>query len=112
MAELERTAGHAHHAVAVPETAPGVGTYVVMGVITFVFTLIEIWVAQNAALAGVQKPILVALLAANFALSALYYQGLQYEDGLSKLSFGVGVVLGLLVAVSLAVLLQLGVIIR
>lgn len=111
MAELERT--HAHHAVPVEHAAhPTVTTYVVMGVITLVFTLIEIWVAQNSALAGVQKPILVALLAANFALSALYYQGLQYEDGLSKLSFGVGVVLGLVVAVSLAVLLQIGVIMR
>lgn len=90
----------------------GMGTLVFVLALILIFTAVEIAVINVAALEGVQKAIIVALLAANFALAALYYMGLQYEDGVSKLAFGVGLALGVLVAVSLVVLLPLGLDVR
>lgn len=89
---------------------PGVGTYVGIGILTFVLTGLEILVVNVDALAGIMAPLILALMAANFTLAALYYQGLQHDSVVNKLTFGIGLFLGLLVAVSLEVLLQLGII--
>ncbi len=110
-AELERS-GSGRQAAARYGAGPSLGTYVFVLALILVFTVVEIAVLNLDFLAGVQKPLIVALLAANFTLAALYYQGLQYEDGVSKLTFGVGVALGLLTAVSLVILLPLGLDIR
>ncbi len=109
VSELQRTVGQ--HAPAV-EVGPSATAYVGMGILFFLFTALEIVVLNTAALEGVQKPLFVALMSANFVLSALYYQGLQHDKPLYKLTFAIGLGLGLLVAVSLLVLLQLGVIVR
>lgn len=109
MSELQRTAGHAAPAV---EAGPGAAAYVGMAILVFLFTALEIVVLNTAALEGVQRPLIVALMTANFVLSALYYQGLQHDNPLYKLTFAVGVLMGVLVSVSLLVLLNLGVIVK
>lgn len=106
--ELEGAAVHAHAVHEEAPTHPSTATYYATGILTFLITAMEIAVVRMDALAGVMKPTIIVLLGANFTIAALYYQGLQYDNGLNKLIFGVGAVLGVLVAVSLLVLLQLG----
>lgn len=113
-ADLERPLAKpaAHHAAAQTQAHPSMTTYLIAGVITFLITALELVIVYTDALAGVMKPLIVALLTINFAVAALYYQGLYYEDTASKVTFITGAVIGIIVAVSLPVLLQLGLIVR
>ncbi len=95
---------------AVQHAGPGLATYVGVGILVFLFTALELLVVKTPALAGVQKPLLVTLFAVNFTLSALYYQGLQHDNVIYKLAFGIGAILGLIMGGSLIVLLPLGII--
>lgn len=113
MSELERSVarGAAEPALGRP-AGTGVGAYAGIGLIISLFTAIEVLVVNTGVLPGLQKLLIVALMTANFALSALYYQGLQHDSAVHKVTFAVGVFLGLLVAVSLLVLMQLGLTLR
>lgn len=113
MSELERSVAHRGAEPALGRPAgTGVGTYVAIGLVIFLFTAIEVLVVNTGVLAGLQKPLIVVLMSLNFVLSALYYQGLQHDNATHQVTFGVGVFLGLLVAVSLLVLMQLGLTLR
>ncbi len=89
-------------------SGPGAALYVGVLALVLLLTVIEIAVLNVAALAGVQKALIVVLLTMNFTFSALYSMGLQFEGPVQKVTFGVGVALGLMVAVSVPVLLALG----
>lgn|GEM_PF-6519134 len=100
----------------VPAPAPAAGVhrepslpvYIGVGILTFVLTALEILAVSSGALAGVARPLIVVLMAANFLLAALYYQGLSGDLGQHKVIFGAGIGLGLIFGISLPVFLALG----
>ncbi len=87
---------------------PGLSVFVGVGILTFVLTALEILAATSGALAGVARPLIVVLMAANFLLAALYYQGLAGDAAAHKVIFGAGIGLGLIFGISLPVFLLLG----
>lgn len=87
---------------------PGLPVYLGVGILTFVLTALEILAVSSGALAGVARPFIVVLMAANFLLAALYYQGLSGDLAQHKVIFGTGIGLGLIFGISLPVFLALG----
>lgn len=109
-ADLDRPLAHGAHAVVEEaEVQPTIASYVGVGALTFIITLVEMALINIEALAGVMKPLLVVLLATNFLVAALYYQGLAYENATNKITFSIGLGMGVVVAVSLLVLVNVGV---
>ncbi len=90
------------------EAHPSMAVYLLTGLATFVITAIEILIINYEGF----KPILVPLLAVNFGIAALFYQGLWYEHVMYKLIFGVGLLLGVITLVGLMVMLPLGTIVH
>lgn len=89
----------------VERSGPGAALYVGMIVLVLALTLLEI---VAVGLPAIGKPLILVLLATNFTFSALYSMGLQFEGPVAKATFGVGVALALVVALSVPVLMALG----
>lgn len=102
MAELERPVAEEHAPV------PGAGTNVFVLILIVLFTLLAVASLNVPLLVGVQKELILSLAVANFALSALYYQGLQHESALNKIVFLVGLACAFVVVIGLLTVLPLG----
>lgn len=87
-------AGHEEH-------HPGPGVYIGIGLILFVLTVIEVAVVYLDALAPVLLPILMVLMIIKFALVALFFMHLKYDNRLFATLFTAP----LLIAVSLTLAL-------
>lgn len=83
---------------------PTAGTYVAVALVLTVVTLVEFSILYVPGLAGAAVPILLILSAVKFALVALFYMHLRFDDPLYRRLFAGGLVLGILVAVSLGTL--------
>lgn len=110
--ELERPQSQAalgtHVAAEKPEAKPTARLYVTIGFILAILTALQVVIVYTPGLAGVMKPLLLAIMAVNFGLAALFYQDLWFEPPLLRWIFGLGLAFGVLIVVSLIVLLQLG----
>lgn len=82
--------------------------YLWTGLVTFTLTALEIAALQAGLTAGVAKPFILAFMTGNLLLAAFLYQGLKEEGSLIRLVFGIGLSLGLMAALSLTLLLRLG----
>jgi|GEM_PF-1758458 hypothetical protein len=83
-----------------------VKVFVGAAVATFLVTAVELLLALLA-FPGT-RPALVLLMVANFALGALFYQGLWYDRPLYRALFGLGFLFGVVATLGIAFLLGLG----
>ncbi len=100
VAEAHVAHAHAHEA----EAGPSMAVYLLTALATFVITAIEVLIVNIEGM----RPILVPLMAVNFGIAALFYQGLWYERVEYKVTFAVGVLLGVITVAGLAAMLPLG----
>ncbi|MDQ3811867.1 MAG: cytochrome C oxidase subunit IV family protein, partial [Chloroflexota bacterium] len=69
---------------------PGARTYVLVGVVLAVITLIEVWAYTQEALRPILVPVLLCLSAAKFILVVGFYMHLRFDHPLFTGVFGFG----------------------
>ncbi len=84
---------------------PGPGTYVAVGIILTIITLVEVGVFYVPAFQPVLVPVLLALSAIKFALVVMFYMHLKSDHKLFTLVLSVPLLLALGVALALLFLL-------
>ena len=84
---------------------PGTGTYVAIGIILTIITLVEVGVFYVPAFQPVLVPVLLALSAIKFALVVMFYMHLKSDHKLFTLVLSVPLLLALGVALALMFLL-------
>ncbi len=103
MASQEHGAGHTAGQQLIPgeKPHPGPGQYLKIGAILGVITAVEVALVYIAAVRSVLPPILIILSATKFALVAMFYMHLKFDNRLFSAVF----VFGLLIAASIMVTL-------
>src|SRR5918911_2624098 len=89
----EHTAPHGHEVGEVEEEAhghPGPGTYVIVGVVLAVITLLEGYAYTAEAIKPILVPILLVLSATKFVLVVGFYMHLKFDAPLFTGVFGFG----------------------
>ena len=90
---------HAHHLEA---HHPGPKTYILIGLILFLLTVIEVAVVYIETLEALLIPILMVLMAVKFALVVMYFMHLKFDNKLFSALFTAP----LLIAVSITLALM------
>jgi hypothetical protein len=101
---------HAVDAGSVPAKRPATTGYLVTGAVTFAIAALELLLVYMGAPGA--KQALVPLLAADFVVAALFYQGLWYERPMYKVIMAIGVFFGLFTFLGLVLMLGLGTLVR
>jgi cytochrome c oxidase subunit 4 len=73
---------------------PGARTYVLIGVVLAIITLIEVWAYNQAELRPFLVPILLVLSACKFVLVVGFYMHLKFDHPLFTGVFGFGLMVG------------------
>ena len=88
--------GHAHGGHELEHAHPGAKTYVLIGVVLAIITLVEVFLYTEEAVRAFLVPLLLVLSASKFALVVGFYMHLKFDHPLFFGVFG----FGLLVAAS------------
>jgi cytochrome c oxidase subunit 4 len=86
---------------------PTTGTYLAIGAILTIITIVEVGVFYVPAFAGFLAPMLLVLSAAKFALVVMFYMHLKFDHPLFRMVFTLPLLIA--TAVILALLLLFGV---
>ena len=86
MSASEHSAGEQGHAAHGHEAGahahPGPWTYILVGLILLILTIIEVAIVYIPALAGVLVPVLMVLMVIKFALVVMYFMHLKFDSPL------------------------------
>jgi cytochrome c oxidase subunit 4 len=95
MTTADHEHGHGHAAEHELEHAhPGAKTYVLVGVILAIITLVEVFLYTEEAVRAILVPLLLVLSASKFALVVGFYMHLKFDHPLFTGVFGVGLLVG------------------
>lgn len=101
--EHEADVEHAH-AQAHEEHHPGPATYLKIGLILFILTVIEVALVYVQALEAVLIPLLMVLMVIKFALVALYFMHLKFDNRLFSTLFTAPLLISVSITLALMVL--------
>ena len=85
---------------------PTPARYTAIAVVLAVITIIEVAIVYQEFLRPVLLPILLILSAAKFAVVAMFYMHLRFDDRLFSIFFVVGLVLATFVLIALLILFR------
>jgi cytochrome c oxidase subunit 4 len=102
MSEQPSAVEHGHGHAGEEHAHPGPATYIKIGVVLFLLTVVEVVVVYVPALSAVLIPILMVLMTVKFALVVMFYMHLKFDNRLFSSLFTAP----LLIAISITLALM------
>jgi cytochrome c oxidase subunit 4 len=91
---LAHDAHDAHDALELEHAHPGPKTYVIVGVVLAIITLLEVWAYTQESIRPILVPLLLVMSATKFAIVVGFYMHLRFDHPLFTGVFGFGLVVG------------------